>query len=1145
MPKFRTLLLPTRSHFHAKSSNWKICIFACIIILSLSLSIYASSLFFPIKQRLAATLLRPISINHDASESVVDKLTVISEKYQQFDVKRPRDNTIDKSNDLHTASSSVNFAKRTKFEYDFLLDKELSHKAIEEALPSPHGGKLIDLLVTRERKLELEKLIADSSMFRAKSKKERDMVEINEQQRRYPIKAEWQLSPRQACDLELLLVGGFSPLVGYMSKTTYSFVRDKMKLLDNNNIDSKNSPEGYSSILWPMPLTLDIPRSLAVTLQIGDSILLRDEYYRAIAVLTIGATRTSSGSIVKHSGKFGTNNEWIWEPERFIEAKAVFGTTDLSHPGVYHLLKGSHDFYIGGAIEGLDIPLRLDYEDLRMTPRQLRNKIASYRWARTVAFQTRNPMHRAHIELARLAGRDSKAGVLIHPVVGVTKPGDVDYTVRVQCYKAMLTSTAYPDAPYFPNQGVILSLLPLAMRMAGPREALWHALIRKNFGASHFIVGRDHAGCKDANGNDFYGPYEAQDLLFRFEKSGELGISIRAYQEIQYVPLLDSYFPGNLVPYFPKDDVDEASADQKQLVLHDGVYEGDDRYKALKDQGIILTRLETKSISGTVFRAMMNAGETVPTWYSDPAVMAVLTLAMPPLHSRGFAIFFTGFSGSGKTTISAAIIARIKSLFPSRKITVLDGDVVRTQLSRGLGFTVADRNINVERIGFVAAEAVRHGGIVIAAPIAPFESSREEARRMVTSVGGGFFLIHVATSIGECAFRDVKGLYRSAGLEEAFLESPINFNKVTIDLTGVSHPYEYPQTAEIVIPTGDITVADASAAIIAKIISTGYIRKSTDGIIATEMAILDFLSRNNIKAETTLDLEKISSFPSSIIRSGVDTIFPNKQGRLQSGFKVEGISPPFFLPNTCKNPLGKIKIGSLSFFSGLPMKLSTHASELLQIKNSTHANVPLSQRIAGIHPGIIQKDEPSRILLLLTDEDDVNFNNLFTLVEESQCEKRKRTSSPIRLSNSRLEQIKTRARLIASSDESYSIFQKILIDPLFLKEQLQDNIKNSTLVKIKDIVSSEKKIKRVLTDAERTVAAYDLWTALRWSGKGCPALVVRSSLLNELIELINPLLAIDPCLLIFISTKRLDITENKLKSSDINIDTGRVIISQQ
>jgi len=1127
----RTLLLPIRARPNQGNTRWKsIVIFVAATFGSIFVTIYASSLFFPFKVRPSSTSFRPVSSPQPLIQDKLElspNIPLVHDKSFRQDVNLPQED-IDASSTLRKIESS----RRTDKDYNFMIDEQASLEDAQNSLPLPHGGKLINLLVSPERKVELESLIAESARFRAMSEKEREVVPIKERQRRYPIKVELQLTPRQACDLELLLVGGFSPLVGYMSRSTYVSVRDRMRLAGDSGL-SRNSPEGYSSILWPMPITLDISESLALSLMIGDSILLRDEYYRAVAVLTIGGTYSSANRVVSVS-KQATANEWIWEPERLVEAKSVFGTTDLSHPGVSHLLKGSNNFYVGGAIEGLDIPLRLDYQDLRLTPHQLREQIVSYRWARTVAFQTRNPMHRAHIELARLAGRDAKAGVLIHPVVGVTKPGDVDYTVRVQCYKAMLSSASSPDAPYFPEKGVILALLPLAMRMAGPREALWHALVRKNFGATHFIVGRDHAGCKDASGKDFYGPYDAQELLNRFEASGELGITIRAYQEIQYVPLLNAYFPGDHVPFFPKDDVDDAASGRKQLMITDGVTEDDTRYAALKAQGVTLTRLSTKSISGTAFRAMMNAGESVPSWYSDPAVMAVLSASLPPLYARGFAIFFTGFSGSGKTTITAAVIARIKSLFPSRKITVLDGDVVRTQLSRGLGFSVTDRNINVERIGFVAAEAVRHGGIVIAAPIAPFESSREKARQMVTSAGGGFILVHVAASIGECAARDVKGLYRSAGLEEAFSESPVRFDKIMVDLTGVSHPFEMPTSAEIVLPSGNIPVADASSAVIGKLASIGYIQKSTEGLIASEVGIKDALTRQRLPSSDMSEKYPLS-IPSSIVQEGVDVVFPVQaldHLSQNGGLKIEGdITPPMFLPTICKSPLGKMKVGTKTFFSGLPMRFSTHAIDL-QHKQISSKAIPSSQRTAGIHPGVDPLDEPSRILFLLYDSEKDEPHNFFNLIEERQCAKRKRTAYPLHLSPARIEQIKARARVIAAPGDHSNHQGSMIIEPLFLKQE--DQMVTFSPNSNSSIRST------LLSDAERTVAAYDLWTALRWSGKGCPSLTVRSSLIDELIELMNPLLAFDPCLAIIVSTKRNEEMINKLQMAGVNTKSGRI-----
>jgi sulfate adenylyltransferase len=667
-----------------------------------------------------------------------------------------------------------------------------------EGTPSvavPHGGRLVDLLlpVGSPRRDQLEAAAAaamTTASAAASAASSSTLSSALLAAGGIKIAATWTLTQRQLCDIELLLNGGFSPLTGFMGRTTYEAVVKHSRLapppegLEDAtaaaNLPATAAPgESYPPLLWPMPITLDLPAAVAEPLKLGDKVALRDEYFNLVAVLTVGpsaqSAKTASVDI----------RDWVYRPDKTAEAASVFGTTDPSHPGVGYLVDKAGEYYVGGALEGLNLPQHFDFAPLRRTPKQVRDEIQARGWARTVAFQTRNPMHRAHIELTRLAGAQAKAGVLLHPVVGMTKPGDIDYSVRVRCYAAVLAS----KAGYYPPGGVMLSLLPLAMRMAGPKEAFWHAIIRKNFGASHFVVGRDHAGCKDSKNKDFYGAYDAQTLLFSHAQ--ELGITPLAFQEVEYVPSLESFFPADKVP--------------------------------LADDG---KKVFTQSISGTQFRGLMNAGKDVPAWYSDPGVISILRDLMPPTHKRGFALFFTGLSGGGKTTISHGLITRLASLLPTRKITVLDGDVVRTHLSRGLGFSIQDRNANVERIGYVAAEAVRHGGIVIAAPIAPFEAGRATARRLVEAAGGGFLLIHTATSLAECAVRDVKGLYAGAGYGTVDKRTgAVDMDAVKYDLTGISHPYELPPNPDLVIPTQDVPVADAVTSIIAILIAKGYIRE--------------------------------------------------------------------------------------------------------------------------------------------------------------------------------------------------------------------------------------------------------------------------------------------------------------------------------
>ena len=518
----------------------------------------------------------------------------------------------------------------------------------------------------------------------------------------------WTLTARQSCDVELLLNGGFSPLQGFMEEGTYLSVVQRMRL---------GNSSGYGDALWPMPITLDIPEALAEALSSsspmppaaaaalpahlllgsegggggGRALVLKDEFNGIVGVLVVGA---GGGP---------------WRPDKAAEATAVFGTQDSTHPGVAHLLHASHEYYIGGRLLGLQMPQHYDFPALRLTPAQVRARIRALGWARTLAFQTRNPMHRAHIELVLRAARDARAGVLLHPVVGLTKPGDVEYTTRVACYQAIMPGGGGgsgssgeggggdgESGDYFTPGGVFLALLPLAMRMGGPREALWHAIIRKNHGATHFVIGRDHAGVKSGTtGKDFYAPSAAADLVQRH--AGELGMGILTYPEFAYVPSRGAYLP----------------------------------WDAASREG-----LATLALSGTALREALAKGTPVPPWFSDARVLAILRRAYPPLHARGFALLFTGLSGGGKSTVTRALTARLAGVLPGRALTVLDGDVVRAALSAGLGFTLRERDVNVERLGWVAGEVVRHGGIAIAAPIAPGAAARGAFCRAVEGGGG-------------------------------------------------------------------------------------------------------------------------------------------------------------------------------------------------------------------------------------------------------------------------------------------------------------------------------------------------------------------------------------------------------------------------
>jgi len=451
--------------------------------------------------------------------------------------------------------------------------------------------------------------------------------------------------------------------------------------------------------------------------------------------------------------------EEMWTPDREVEAQRVFGTTDKLHPGAAAAMR-ANPVYVGGRVEAIQLPVHYDFRTLRQTPSAVRADFAARGWQRVVAFQTRNPMHRAHLELTLRAARDVDAHLLVHPSVGMTKPGDVDHYTRVRCYQSVLAS--------YPAGTATLALLPLAMRLGGPREAVWHAIIRKNYGSTHFIVGRDHAGPgSDSSGKPFYGPYDAQELLRAHED--ELGVRMVPFRNMVYVKNLDQYFPDDEVP-----------------------------------QGA-----EVLNLSGTQLRKILAEGGHIPEWFTFPAVATELRRTHPPRLEQGFTVFFTGLSGSGKSTIANVLLVKFLEM-GGRAVTLLDGDLVRKHLSSELGFSKEHRDINIRRIGFVAAEISRSGGIAICAPIAPYDSIRKEVRAMVEP-GGGLMLVHTSTPIDVCEQRDRKGLYAKAraGLVQNF--------------TGVSDPYEPPADAEMTIDTTQIQPGDVADKIIEHLRNNGYL----------------------------------------------------------------------------------------------------------------------------------------------------------------------------------------------------------------------------------------------------------------------------------------------------------------------------------
>jgi sulfate adenylyltransferase len=535
----------------------------------------------------------------------------------------------------------------------------------------------------------------------------------------------WDLTPRQLCDIELLLNGGFSPLEGFMGRADYDSVVSRMRLADG--------------LLWPIPVTLDVSQAFADTVGQGETIALRDREGVLIATMLV------------------TDK---WSPDLKLEAADVLGTTDDLHPEVDRLLHQAGPVYLGGPVRGVEAPVHFDFTHQRHTPRELRDLFAKWSWRKVVAFQTRNPLHRAHQELTFRAAREAEANLLLHPVVGMTKPGDIDYFTRVRCYEKLLT--------HYPDQTTALSLLPLAMRMAGPREAVWHGIIRKNYGCTHFIIGRDHAGPgKNAQGEDFYDPYAAQVLFREYEQ--ELDITLVPFQQMVYVQERAQYAP-----------VDEVEPNETKL-----------------------------TISGTELRRRLRLDLDIPAWFSFPEVIDVLKERHPPLSKQGFTLFFTGLSGSGKSTIAKAVMTKLMEA-GGRRVTLLDGDVVRKHLSSELGFSREHRNLNIERIGFVASEITKNGGIALCAPIAPYAHSRRVVREMIEPLGG-FLEIHVSTPIEVCEGRDRKGLYAKARAG------------VLKEFTGVSDPYEEPENPEMRIDTSGISIDQGAQQVLLKLESLGYL----------------------------------------------------------------------------------------------------------------------------------------------------------------------------------------------------------------------------------------------------------------------------------------------------------------------------------
>ncbi len=536
----------------------------------------------------------------------------------------------------------------------------------------------------------------------------------------------WVVTPRQRCDLEMLLGESFSPLSGFLSQADYENVLHNTRL--------KNGQ------LWPIPITLDVDEAFAERVDLEDEIGLYDPDNTLLARMRI------------------TDK---WKPNKSLEAKEIFGTQDTKHPAVDYLFNKAGAWYLGGSLQMTQFPKHYDFSELRHTPQLLKQFFLEAGWEKIIGFQTRNPLHRAHMELTLRAADQIDGHLLIHPVVGLTKPGDIDHFSRVRCYQKIL--------PYYPSNKAVLSLLPLAMRMAGPREALWHAIIRKNYGCTHFIVGRDHAGPgNDSQGTPFYDPYAAQNMVEKHQD--EIGIRMIPFQEMVYSKERKKYFTN-----------DELKPNETTL-----------------------------AISGTELRNALLNDQPLPDWFSFPEVLEELRCTHLPKHKQGVTLFFTGLSGAGKTTLAQALMAKLMSC-GQPNVTLLDGDVVRRILAGELGFSREDRDLNIRRIGYVASEITKVGGIVLCAAIAPYAAGRNENRRLISQLGG-YIEIYLSTSLSACEGRDPKGLYKK--VREGEIKG----------FTGIDDPYEPPENPEISIDTSKLTIEESIEKIIDFLSHSGYLK---------------------------------------------------------------------------------------------------------------------------------------------------------------------------------------------------------------------------------------------------------------------------------------------------------------------------------
>ncbi len=534
------------------------------------------------------------------------------------------------------------------------------------------------------------------------------------------------LNNRQLCDLELLLNRGLFPLGGFMDQETYESVVESMRL-----------PDGT---IWPITVCLDLDEKIAGNLTPGTRVALNDGEGFLLALLTVTS---------------------VWQPDKRKEALGIYGTDDPKmHPEVENLYSQRGSWYVGGTLEGVSLPIHYDFQELRLSPSETVRRFTMNGWRRVLGFHTDEYLHCAHREMVVTAAREAGAAIFLHPVADLSHPGNLDHYTQVRCYQAFTGK--------FPHNMITLGLTPYATRKAGPKEALFQAIIRKNYGCSHFMVSEDHADpyLGSNNGKRFYPLGAAQELVAEY--ADDTGIDMVPQRQMGYLE------------------------DKKQYVILDKMGNGD-----------------AATISSQELHRRLTHDIDIPIWFSYPEIVDELRCAFPPRSKQGFTIFMTGFSGSGKSTIAKVLLVKFMEMC-DRPVTLLDGDIVRKNLSSELTFSKEHRNLNITRIGFVASEITKNGGIALCAPIAPYEESRTANRELISQYGG-YIEVFVATPLEVCEQRDRKGLYAKA-----------RSGKVK-GVTGITDPYHPPSKPELTIDTSEITPMEAVQEILLYLEEQGYI----------------------------------------------------------------------------------------------------------------------------------------------------------------------------------------------------------------------------------------------------------------------------------------------------------------------------------